>query len=84
MMLLDFRAFTEMRPWVVFLFIIPLLIWESVWKGIGLWKAGRNDHSVWFICMFVFNTLGILPIIYMFGFSKKPKANIQQENQQQK
>jgi hypothetical protein len=55
-------------PWL----IIPLAIaWEAVWKGIALWKAGRNDHLVWFICLFIFNTLGILPIIYIFAFSKK-------------
>ena len=44
-----------------------------VWKGIALWKAGRNAHLVWFICLFIFNTLGILPIIYIFAFSEKKK-----------
>ena len=41
------------------------------WKGIVLWKAGRNGHLVWFIVLFIFNTLGILPIIYTFAFSQK-------------
>ena len=58
--------------WMLFGLIIPLLIaWEMVWKGIALWRAGRNAHLVWFICVFILNTLGILPIIYIFGFSKK-------------
>jgi hypothetical protein len=58
--------------WIILGLAIPLLIiWEAVWKGIALWKAGRNDHLAWFICLFIFNTLGILPIIYIFGFSKK-------------
>ena len=56
----------------IFLWLIPLLIvWEAAWKGVALWRAGRNAHLVWFICIFIFNTVGILPIIYIFAFSKK-------------
>jgi len=29
------------------------------------------DASVWFIVLFIFNTLGILEIIYIFAFSRK-------------
>jgi len=58
--------------WILFGLIIPLLVvWEMVWKGIALWKAGRNAHLAWFICLFIFNTLGVLPIIYILGFNKK-------------
>jgi hypothetical protein len=51
--------------------IALLVVWEAAWKGVALWRAGRNAHLVWFICLFIFNTLGILPIIYIFAFSKK-------------
>lgn len=47
------------------------VVWEMAWKGVALWRAGRNGHLAWFICLFIFNTLGILPIIYIFAFSKK-------------
>lgn len=57
-------------PWIV----IILIIWEGVWKGIALWKSARNSHLVWFICILIFNTIGILPIIYIFGFSKKKES----------
>jgi len=65
----------ELPLWVVRFWLIILLdiAWEMVWKGVALWKAGRNAHLVWFICLFIFNTLGILPIIYIFAFSKKKK-----------
>ncbi|MBW3016788.1 hypothetical protein KY316_00305 [Candidatus Woesearchaeota archaeon] len=53
------------------LLLIPFAIWDAVWKGIGLWKSGRNNQLVWFICMFLFNTLGLLPIIYILFFQKK-------------
>ena len=54
----------------VWVFVI-LGIWEAAWKAIALWKAARNSHLAWFICIMIFNTVGILPIIYIFGFSKK-------------
>jgi methionyl-tRNA synthetase len=47
------------------------LVWAMVWKGIALWRAGRNGHLAWFIVLFIVNTLGILPIIYIFAFSRK-------------
>jgi hypothetical protein len=52
--------------------IVVLAIWEIVWKLIGLWKAARAGHKAWFICIAVFNTMGILPIIYiMMNKNKK-------------
>jgi len=55
-----------------FVWVVVILgIWEAVWKAIALWRAGRNNHLAWFVCIFIFNTIGILPIIYIFGFSKK-------------
>ena len=57
---------------VLFWRIIPLVVaWEAAWKGVALWRAGRNAHLAWFIALFILNTVGILPIIYIFAFSKK-------------
>jgi sorbitol-specific phosphotransferase system component IIC len=55
----------SMLPWLIPVIII-LAIWDSVWKLIAMWKAGRNNHLAWFICIALINTLGILPIIYIF------------------
>ena len=61
-------------PAPIFWTLIALaVVWEAAWKGVALWRAGRNGHLVWFICLFIFNTLGILPIIYIFAFSEKKK-----------
>jgi hypothetical protein len=50
-------------------FLIPIIvvlsIWESIWKAIALYKAGGNKDLAWFIFIFIFNTVGILPIIYV-------------------
>ncbi len=47
------------------------MVWSMAWKGVALWRAGRNAHLGWFIALFIINSLGILPIIYIFAFSRK-------------
>jgi hypothetical protein len=55
----------------ILIWLIPLIIWEAVWKGIALWKSGRNNQLKWFIAILIPNTVGILPIIYLKFFQKK-------------
>ncbi len=53
-------------PWGAFM---PLLIvaslWELVWKGFALWYSAKAKQKAWFVCILIFNTIGILPIIYL-------------------
>lgn len=58
--------------WLLFLFV-AIMIWDLVWKGIGLWKSGRNNQLAWFVCILIFNTVGILPILYLLFFQKKKR-----------
>lgn len=55
----------------ILIWLIPLIIWEAIWKGIALWKSGRNSQLKWFIAIFLLNTVGILPIIYLKFFQKQ-------------
>lgn len=50
--------------------LLTIFIWEFVWKLLALWKSARNGSIVWFIILGLFNTIGILPILYIFVFSK--------------
>ncbi len=50
--------------------IILLVIWDGVWKLIAMWKSARHDQLAWFICLALFNTVGILPILYILLFQK--------------
>ncbi len=61
------------RPLVplVCLAIFLAIVWSAVWKGIALWRAGRNAHLAWFVVLLVVNTLGILEMVYIFAVSKK-------------
>jgi len=56
---------------ILWLAIVLVVVWSMVWKGIALWRAGRNAHLGWFIALFIVNTMGILEIIYIFAFSRK-------------
>ncbi|MFA6549780.1 MAG: DUF5652 family protein [Candidatus Gracilibacteria bacterium] len=51
--------------------IILLLIWSFIWKGVALWKAGKNNQLPWFIVILLLNTVGILEIVYIGFFQKK-------------
>jgi hypothetical protein len=51
---------------------VVLAVWEMVWKGFALWKAAKNNHLAWYVCIMIFNTIGILPIVYiLLNRSKK-------------
>ncbi|MEI7563010.1 MAG: DUF5652 family protein [bacterium] len=54
------------------LFVV-LGIREMIRKGIALWKAGTKKQKAWFVCIFIFNTAGILPILYLAFRQKKGK-----------
>ena len=60
---------TSIPVWVIF----PVIVWDAVWKGIALWKSGRNNQLVWFIAILIVNSVGILPIVYLLFFQKKSK-----------
>ncbi|MEZ5889542.1 MAG: DUF5652 family protein [Xanthobacteraceae bacterium] len=47
-----------------------IVLWSLFWKGCALWHAARRGEAWWFIAILVINTLGLLEIIYLFGFAK--------------
>lgn len=65
--------FFSAMPWLLPVILVAV-IWESVWKLIALWRSARNDHLAWFICIAIFNTVGILPIIYLFIHREKTQS----------
>jgi hypothetical protein len=62
-----------MKPAIVIPLIcllVLVVIWDSVWKLIALWKSARHNQLAWFICLAVLNTAGILPILYILLFQR--------------
>ncbi len=60
-------------PWMPWLMLL-ILAWTLPWKGVALWRAAGNKHLWWFVALFLLNTLAVLEIVYIFGFSRK-KSN---------
>jgi hypothetical protein len=60
-------AFINEYGWIISI----LLIWDMVWKGIAMWRASRYNQKKWFIALFILNTAGVLPILYLKFISKK-------------
>jgi hypothetical protein len=58
------------NPWVLTIFAIFIML-EVILKYISLWRSARNDQLAWFVVLCIFNTLGILPLIYLIWFGKK-------------
>jgi uncharacterized protein DUF5652 len=52
-------------PWL----LVVILVWTLIWKLMAMWKSAKNNHLVWFIVLALFNTVGILPILYIYVFS---------------
>lgn len=50
-----------------------LTVWDLFWKAVGLWYALKNNQRNWFVAIFILNTLGILPLIYLKFYQKKVK-----------
>lgn len=64
-----FKLFAALVP-----ILIVLAVWELTWKIIAMWKAGRNNHLTWFLCIALINTAGVLPIIYILLHRKKTEV----------
>ena len=63
--------------------LILLAFWTIFWKGLALWHSARRGETVWFIVLLFVNTLGILEIIYLFGFAKCRFDNLFSKNSTQ-
>ncbi len=51
--------------------ILVITLWDLVWKAVAIYMAAGRGARWWAVAVLVFNTMGILPIIYIFGFAGK-------------
>jgi methionyl-tRNA synthetase len=56
--------------------MVLLIIWSLLWKCYSAWLAGKHNHKKWFVALIVLNTVGILDMIYIFGYLKKKPADV--------
>ena len=67
------RIGSGLPGWII-LAVVVLGLWETIWKAVALWRAGVDRNLLWFVLMFVLNTVGILEIVYIFGISRPRRA----------
>lgn len=56
-----YSAYGEMSPLVFLLVAVDLIL-----KGVTLYKSARREQKVWFVALLLINSMGILPVIYLF------------------
>lgn len=61
---LQFTNISQTSITTIFI-IIFLMIFDFILKWIALYKSGKREEVARFICLLIFNTCGILPIIYL-------------------
>lgn len=50
--------------------LLILVILDVTLKGVALWYAARAGQKYWFVALLILNTVGILPLVYIFLFRK--------------
>ncbi len=53
------------------LLIAVIMVWSLLWKCYAVWHAVKRGDKRWFVALVLFNTFGILDIIYIFYVAKK-------------
>lgn len=61
---------------VIVLILLIGMLWTLPWKGYALWKSAKNGQKVWFVILFLVNTLAILEIIYITFFQKNKAVKV--------
>jgi len=54
--------------------LMALAIVEVILKGFAMWRAAQLKQLIWFVAILIFNTAGVLPIVYLIISKKKYAA----------
>ena len=69
------EAYMQQNPWLLSLLIV-ILIWKLIWYGFAIYRSIELKQKKWFVvlfvCAFILNDLGLLPILYLV-LNKTPK-----------
>lgn len=56
--------------------VAVLAIADLALKGWAMWRAARMDKQWWFVALLVFNTIGILPVIFLLLTNEEYKKKV--------
>lgn len=62
-----------MNPFMESPLWLAVIIWSVILKGIALWRAAHAKQKNWFVVLMLpVNTAGIIELVYLLKFAKKP------------
>jgi len=47
-----------------------LVVWDLLWRLLAVYRALRNRQFKWAVALAVVNSAGILPMLYLFRWSR--------------
>lgn len=71
MMWNNWQSWGGMPGWGGQSWIWLLVAWDLVWRGLGMWRAAKENKKYWFVAILVINSVGIVPLVYLIFFAKK-------------
>jgi TRAP-type mannitol/chloroaromatic compound transport system permease small subunit len=60
-----FSEFFSAYPTWIIVVVILLAIFDAVLRLIAMWQAAGRKQVAWYVCLGIFSTLGILPLVYL-------------------
>lgn len=57
--------FFETYPTWIIVLVVLLAILDAVLRLIAMWQAAGHKQVAWYVCLGIFSTLGILPLVYL-------------------
>lgn len=49
---------------------LTLMAWDTAWKAAAIHRAWKNGQRRWILPLAVVNSMGLLPMLYLFRWSK--------------
>jgi len=56
--------------------LLLLVVWDIVLKLMAMFRAARRNKKIWFVALGLLNTVGILPLIYLYISGKKQEMDM--------
>ncbi|MEE4178275.1 MAG: DUF5652 family protein [Bacteroides sp.] len=54
--------------------VYGVILFDGILKLIAMYAAAGRKQTVWYICLAIFNTVGLLPIVYLLIHGKKTEV----------
>ncbi len=75
---------TQTQLIVIVSILAVLTLWDVVWKAMAMWVVCKRESKLWFVILLVVNSVGILPIAYLWYQGALPTRKKKVEDSEEK